>query len=56
MNLVSPLVEYDKILKRYTVEFIEDCQNETAVFDNANDAEKFVKELRAMGYEDMEIY
>lgn len=55
-NQVSPLAQYDKKLKRYMVEIIENGQNETLVFDNANLAEKAVKEFRSMGWEDMGIY
>jgi len=56
MNQVSPLVEYDKRLKRYTVDIIEDGENETLVFDDCNKASAFVKQCYADGYEQLKIY
>lgn len=56
MNQVSKLVRWDKVLKVYTVDFIGDGEDETAVFRDNNQACKFVKELQAKGYGDLPIY
>lgn len=56
MNEVSPLIQYDKVLKQYTVDIIEDGENETLIFSDPQAAAKAVSEYRAKGYEDMKIW
>lgn len=55
MNQASNTVNFDKHLKMFEVDFVEDDENETAVFTNADAASDFVRELQAKGYTELRM-
>lgn len=56
MNQVSSIVQFDKKLRQFTVDFVEDGENETAIFSTASEADAFVKTLWADGYTTLRVY